>query len=57
MITGPRRCPRSEGALFRTIAAELTAQGFPTKRGGHWHKTTVRRLWHQRARYTTLLTA
>ncbi len=48
---------RGEGALFRTIAAELTAQGFPTKRGGHWHETTVRRLWRGRARYTPLLTA
>jgi DNA invertase Pin-like site-specific DNA recombinase len=45
---------RGEGATFRTIAAELTAQGLPTKRGGHWHETTVRRLWRGRARYATL---
>ncbi len=48
---------RAQGATFRTLAAELTAQGLPTKRGGRWHETTVRRLWHQRARYALLLTA
>ena len=48
---------RREGATFRTIAAELTSQGLPTKRGARWHETTVRRLWRGRARYAALLTA
>jgi len=43
---------RGEGAPFRAIAAELTAQGIPTKRGGgRWHGSTVRQLWQGRDRY------
>jgi site-specific DNA recombinase len=32
---------RSEGASLRAIAAELTAAGYPTKRGGAWRACTV----------------
>ena len=47
---------RGEGATFRTIALELTAQGLPTKRGGHrWYDSTVRTIWRGRARYAALL--
>lgn len=46
---------RAEGATFRTIAAELTAKGLPTKRGGHcWYDSTVRTIWRGRARYAAL---
>lgn len=31
--------------LLREVEIEAT------KRGARWHETTVRRLWHQRARY------
>lgn len=45
---------RAAGAPFRAIAAELTAAGLPTKRGGAWDPGTVRKVWVQRARYTGL---
>lgn len=32
---------RAEGWTLRKIAAELTAQGRPTKKGGKWHACTV----------------
>jgi hypothetical protein len=38
------------------LAAELTALGLPTKRGGHlWYDPTVRTIWRARARYAALL--
>jgi hypothetical protein len=42
---------RGVGVTFRTLAAELTARGFRTKRGGRWHASTVRAIWEGRARY------
>ncbi len=42
---------RDEGAPYRTIAAELLWSGYCTKRGGHWHPSTVRAVWQRRARY------
>lgn len=45
---------RAAGAPFRVIAAELTAAGFDTKRGGQWDGGTVRKLWLGRARYATV---
>ena len=35
---------RAAGASLRTIAAALTAEGHPTKRGGRWQPTQVSRL-------------
>jgi site-specific DNA recombinase len=35
---------RASGAGLAAIAAALTAEGRPTKRGGAWHITTVRKL-------------
>jgi DNA invertase Pin-like site-specific DNA recombinase len=37
---------RREGFGYRTIAARLEAEGYPTKRGGRWQSNTVRRLLH-----------
>ena len=42
---------RAAGVSFRTIAAELTAAAYPTKRGGRWDGATVRKVWMGRARY------
>lgn len=33
---------RGEGRALNAIAAELNAEGVPTKRGGRWHASTVR---------------
>jgi DNA invertase Pin-like site-specific DNA recombinase len=33
---------REQGRTFRQIAATLTAEGSPTKRGARWHHSTVR---------------
>lgn len=46
---------RAEGATFRAIAAELIAQGLPTKRGGRWYDSTVRIIWRGRGRYAAIL--
>lgn len=46
---------RTAGVPFRAIAAELTAAGAPTKRGGRWDATTVRKVWLGRDRYTAVL--
>ena len=46
---------RAAGVPFRTIAAELTAGGIRTKRGGRWFDSTVRTVWRGRARYAALL--
>jgi site-specific DNA recombinase len=46
---------REAGAAFRVIAAELKTRSVPTKRGGRWHASTVRAVWHGRDRYTPLL--
>ena len=32
---------RQAGMTLRAIAAELTAEGIPTARGGQWHAVTV----------------
>jgi DNA invertase Pin-like site-specific DNA recombinase len=32
------------GASLRTIAATLTAEGYPTRRGGHWQPTQIARI-------------
>lgn len=42
---------RRSRATFRQIAAELTAKGYRTKRGGRWHASTVRAVWSGRKRY------
>jgi hypothetical protein len=42
---------RRAGAAFRTIAAELTVQGFQTKRGGRWYASTVQAVWEARRCY------
>ncbi len=36
---------------FHRIAAQLNEEGFPTKRGGRWHASTVHKLYARRARY------
>jgi hypothetical protein len=46
---------RAEGATFRAIAAELIAQGLPTKSGGRWYDSTVRTIWRGRGRYAAIL--
>lgn len=38
------RSLRQSGAPMRRIAAELTTQGIPTKRGGAWASATVKRV-------------
>lgn len=35
---------RDGGASFRVTAEILTAEGYPTKKGGPWHAGTVYRL-------------
>ena len=35
---------QQQGLRLNEIAAELSARGIPTSRGGRWHKTTVARL-------------
>jgi DNA invertase Pin-like site-specific DNA recombinase len=35
---------RAAGASLRIIAASLTSEGYPTRRGGHWQPTQVARL-------------
>jgi DNA invertase Pin-like site-specific DNA recombinase len=45
---------RGRGLTFRAIAEELARRGLPTKRGGHWRASTVRRLWLGRVRYAAL---
>jgi len=35
---------RADGASLRVIAAVLTSEGYPTKRGGRWQPTQVTRL-------------
>jgi DNA invertase Pin-like site-specific DNA recombinase len=39
---------RSQGVSYRKIAAQLTAAGCKTKRGGIWHKTNVVNLMYDR---------
>jgi site-specific DNA recombinase len=39
---------RAEGLSLRAVAARLTAQGRPTKRGGRWQAATVARLLETR---------
>lgn len=34
----------AEGRSLREIAAALTAEGVPTKRGGRWQANTIRRI-------------
>jgi hypothetical protein len=46
---------RAEGATFRAIAAELIAQGLPTKSGGRWYDSTVRTIWRGWGRYAAIL--
>lgn len=46
---------RRVGRSFREIAAELTALGARTKRGGQWYASTVRAIWTRRATYRELL--
>jgi hypothetical protein len=36
---------KNSGASFREIASVLTKSGIPTKRGGHWSKTTVQEIY------------
>ena len=43
-----------QGASLREIAAALTAEGIPTKRGGTWHPSTVARALGRRYKRTRL---
>lgn len=38
------RAKQADGKGYRTIAAELNADGVPTPRGGRWHLASVQRL-------------
>jgi site-specific DNA recombinase len=48
---------RRAGLSFGRIAAELTAAGHRTKRGGRWHSSTVHAIWQRRSAYRALLAA
>jgi hypothetical protein len=36
---------RGQGFSFARIAAQLDAEGMPTRHGGGWHRASVRHLW------------
>jgi recombinase len=46
---------RRSGRTFRALAAELTAAGHRTKRGGTWCASTIRAVWERRAAYRPIL--
>jgi len=39
------RALRAEGRSYAAIARQLTAEGYPSQRGGRWLPNTVRRVW------------
>ena len=43
------------GKSYRTIAANLTAEGVPTKQGGRWHHSTIAKVVARRAYYEAAL--
>ncbi|MCH8143718.1 MAG: recombinase family protein, partial [Gemmatimonadetes bacterium] len=43
------------GQSYRTIAGKLTADGVPTKQGGHWHHSTIAKVVRRREYYETTL--
>ena len=43
------------GGTYAGIAAQLNAEGVPTKRGGRWHASTVRGIVQRRAWYADIL--
>ena len=43
------------GQSYRTIAANLTAEGVPTKQGGRWHHSTVAKVVGRREYYEAAL--
>ena len=43
-VVGHIRELRAAGLTMRSIAATLTAENIPTKRGGHWHPGTIARI-------------
>ena len=56
-VTSPR-CPPWHwrlGQSYRAIAANLTAEGVPTKQGGRWHHSTVGKVVARREYYEAIL--
>jgi hypothetical protein len=48
---------RADGNSFRTLARSLTDAVLPTKCGGRWEASTVRKVWERRERYAPAMAA